>query len=58
LIRWEIFLEYVQMASMTEEKEPDYSVAWKGLLVVLAIVLISRYIDAHRALKAVLSRGK
>jgi hypothetical protein len=39
-------------------QEPDYRVAWKAILAVLVIVLISAYIDHHPALKARLAQGK
>ena len=43
---------------MATSQEPDYGFAWKALLVALAVVLFSAYVDQHPALKLVLSRGK
>jgi hypothetical protein len=42
--------------AMPEEKEPDYSFAWKLLLGILVLVILSGYIESHPALKDALRR--
>jgi len=41
---------------MPERKDPDYSFAWKAMLAILVLILLSGYIESHPVLKQALSR--